>query len=305
MDRQGLEYFLRIAELGSINKAAFDLQISQPALSRQIALLEQDLGARLFTRSRSGVEMTDAGKILHAGAGPILHQMALLRDDVGKRTAGQVTLGMPPSMQLMVSAPLVERIVKEAPGVRLRIHEAINNILRDMMSGGLIDLCIGAFDVAAMDGYTRTPIVREPLLLVGDNDAGLRPDETVALSRLRHTKLILPGRPNIIRHFVEQALKRDGHPMPVMVEANVISLCLELTRRGVGYTVMPYCALQDNPSVSKMCWAPIRGLSLTWALFEKESRMHSPAVRSARKHLFAHFDYLFEQKRWPGAERAA
>jgi len=67
VDSRLIEYFLRVAELGSINRAATDLRLSQPALSRHIALLEHQLRAKLFTRTRGGVQLTEAGTLLRRG----------------------------------------------------------------------------------------------------------------------------------------------------------------------------------------------------------------------------------------------
>lgn len=64
MESRILEYVMRVAELGSINKAATDLQISQPSLSRHVSSLEAELGVQLFTRTQGGVQLTDAGRLL-------------------------------------------------------------------------------------------------------------------------------------------------------------------------------------------------------------------------------------------------
>jgi len=232
-----------------------------------------------------------------------VRQMALLRESVGKSAAGQVSIGMPPSMQRMVTAPLIERIARQTPEVAIRVHEALNDTLLELMRSSLVDLAVGAFDIAGVRGYRSTPLVREPLLVAGAAAAGLSARQPVALARLRRERLILPSRPNVFRRTAEHSFKRAGHAMPMVIEAETVSLCLELARRGLGYTVMPFCALHENPAGRELSWAPVRGLYVTWALFENESRAGSPAVSGARGELLAQVARLFDRRQWPGAER--
>ncbi|MFA7625212.1 MAG: LysR family transcriptional regulator, partial [Pusillimonas sp.] len=92
MDSRVLECFLRVAELGSINRAAVDLNLSQPALSRQIAGLEHEMQVQLFIRSQGGVRLTEAGKLLSDRVRPLLRQFAVIKAQVGERAAGLLAI---------------------------------------------------------------------------------------------------------------------------------------------------------------------------------------------------------------------
>ncbi|MDB5911685.1 MAG: transcriptional regulator, LysR family, partial [Ramlibacter sp.] len=179
MESRLLEYFLRVGELGSINKAAADLQLSQPALSRHIASVEHEMGTQLFTRTQGGVVLTEAGKLLADRARPLLRQFAILKEQVGEMAAGQVAIGIPTSWQSVFTSPLVERMTQRFPGVTLRVHEAVSNLLRDYMFAGLLDLCVVPFATTPAAGYRQTALVREPLVLVGSKTAGLDPGDPV------------------------------------------------------------------------------------------------------------------------------
>src|SRR5450631_3627565 len=179
MDSRLLEYFLRITELGSINKAAADLQLSQPALSRHVASLEHEMGTKLFNRTQGGVNLTDSGRLLADRARPLLRQFTILKEQVGEKAVGQLAVGIPPSWQHVFTSPFVEKMATQYPGVGLRVHEGVSNMLRDYMFAGLLDLCIVPFDTAAAAGYRQTALVREPLILVGKASDGLKPDEPV------------------------------------------------------------------------------------------------------------------------------
>jgi LysR family nitrogen assimilation transcriptional regulator len=302
MDSRLLEYFLRVSELGSINKSAVDLRLSQPALSRHIAALEHEMGTQLFARTQQGVTLTDEGKLLADRARPLLRQFAILKEQVGDLAAGQVAIGIPPSWQQVVTAPLVDRMSTESPGVKLRVHEGVSHILRDTMFAGLLDLTIMPFATIPAAGHHQTALVREPLVLVGDGSAGLSSESAVPVSRLDGAKLVLPGRPNIIRALVENTLVRKGMTFKAVVETDTLSLCMDLARRGIGLTVVPACSLAARDVDESLSWAPVRGLYVTWALFENQARSHSPAVRECRRMLIDTVVQALQGEAWFGAE---
>jgi LysR family nitrogen assimilation transcriptional regulator len=300
-----LDYFLRVAELGSINKAAADLHLSQPALSRHIAALEHEMGTQLFTRTQGGVMLTDAGKLLADRARPLLRQFAILKEQVGETAAGQVAIGIPTSWQQVFTSPLVEKMAHRFPGVTLRVYEGVSNVLRDYMFAGLLDLCIVPFATSPAAGYRQTALVREPLVLVGNAAAGLNPDEPVAVSVLDGVKLVLPGRPNVLRAQVEHTLLRKGMAFRMAVETDTLTLCMDLARRGLGYTVVPACAMYEHFYGSEISWAPLKGLYITWALCENQARTHSMAFREGRRLVFETVADALGSGQWLGAESAS
>lgn len=303
MDFRLLEYFLRVAEIGSINKTAVDLHLSQPALSRHIASLEHEMGTKLFNRTQGGVHLTEAGKLLSDRARPLLRQFTILKEQVGEKAAGQLAIGIPPSWQHVFTSPFVEKLVGEFPEVKLRIYEGVSNVLRDYMLFGLLDLCIIPFDSTSAAGFRQTSLVREPLVLVGNAQCGLKPDEPVPISQLDGVKLVLPGRPNVIRTQIENSLTRKGMVFKVAVETDTLALCLDLARQGIGLTVVPACALFARDFGKSVSWAPIPGLFVTWALWENQARAHSQAVREGRGLVLSTLANTLASKDWFGAER--
>ncbi|MBV8744772.1 MAG: LysR family transcriptional regulator [Xanthobacteraceae bacterium] len=281
MEARLLEYFLRVVELGSINRAAAELNLSQPSLSRWLSLLEREIGSALLIRTRQGIRTTDAGQVLVERVQPVLRQLHLLRDEIGKKATAQVTLGMPVSMQRVVTAPFAEEILRNQPHISLRVYEGINNAIRRWMEEGLLDAGIMVLTERAPRTFSAFPLATEQLMLVGDCNARLRLDTPVTLSRLDAADLILPGRPNAIRAQIENAIRRAGYAYRCRFEAETVALCLELTRRGLGYTVTPSCALDNRVFQDEdLTAAPIRNLTVTWALHINRAREHSVAVRA-------------------------
>ena len=302
MDSRLLEYFLRVAELGSINKAAADLRLSQPALSRHVGSLEHEMGTKLFNRSQGGVQLTDAGKLLSDRARPLLRQFTMLKAQIGEQAAGQLAIGIPPTWQRAFTSTFAERMIDQYPNVTLRLHEGVSHVLRDYMFAGLLDLCIVPFDTLPAAGYRQTPMMREPLVLVGSVAAELDPAEGIPISRLDGVKLVLPGRPNVLRAQGEHTLARKGMVFRLVVETDTPTLCLDLARRGRGFTVVPAGALYKHEFADSLSWAPIRGLFMTWALCENQARTHSQAVREGRQLVIATLAEALGAKVWFGAE---
>ena len=298
-----LEYFLRVVEHGSINRAADELRLSQPSLSRWLNMLEHEIGTQLLIRTRRGVRLTDAGSLLVERVRPILRQLDQLREEIGQKGKTELTLGLPLSMQRVVTVPFVEQLSLALPNVTLRVHEGINNALRKWMEEGLLDIAIMTSLEHAPANFETAPLVREQLVLVGDRHSGLRMDTPVPLSRLGIAHMILPGRPNVIRAYVENAVTRAGQIYRNRIEAETLTLCLELTRRGLGYTVMPYCALHGRlDDGTELRGAPITGLSLTWDLCVNRARVHTVAVRAVAKSLRAFVESQILSGDWPLAE---
>jgi LysR family transcriptional regulator, nitrogen assimilation regulatory protein len=303
VDSRLIEYFLRVAELGSINKAADDLRLSQPALSRHIALLEHQLRAKLFTRTRGGVHLTESGALLVERARPILRQFAALVDQIGDRASGQLSIGLAPSWRNLFTTNYVARLVAEYPGVRLRVHEGVSHELREVMHAGMLDLAIVPFESSPPQGYVHTPLVREPLVLVGALDAGLRPDKPVPLSRLKDRKLALAGKQNFIRSSIENSMTRQQLELNLLFELDAMHLSMELAQRGVADTVTPCCAVSGNGYwESLISWSPIRGAYITWALCKNTARSHSQAVREGERIVLAMVNEIIRSGIWRGAE---
>ncbi len=306
MDSRLLEYFLRVAEMGSINRAASALHLSQPALSRHMAALEHEMGAALFTRTQGGVHLTEPGRVLADRARPLLRQFSGLREEVSESAAGQLTLGVPPSWRQVFTAAFLQGLMREHPELKLRVHEAVSHALRDLLLGGSLDLCLIPFDRATATGLHQLPLVREPIIVVGDASRRFVAERPMTVTQLAQERLVLPARPNVLRMQVEQACKRRHLQARIALETDNLLLCLDLARDGAGVTAVPACAMSGavlpDPTLR---WTPVRGLWLSWALYENTARSHAPPVREARRRVLSTLKRTLAAGQWFGAEALA
>src|SRR3546814_467166 len=122
MNLRQLSYFVRIFELRNMTRAAESLHVAQPALSQQIALLEDDLGVRLLVRGPKGVQTTAEGALLYRHAQTILRQMESTRSRLhktGGQISGTVSIGLASSTAHILALPLMRLVKEEHPAIVL------------------------------------------------------------------------------------------------------------------------------------------------------------------------------------------
>ena len=280
MDTRFLSNFLRVTETRKLSQAAAELNLAQPALSRQMALLEEDVGAQLFVRHRRGVTLTEAGSLFRDRAQAILSSVEQARAAVssaGRNPTGTIALGLPTSMIYVLSGDLVEAYREHFPKVFLRVHEAVGHVVEALFKEGRLDAAI-LIEPRAMPGVELTPLIEEDLYLVGPGDAGLSFDTPVTPSDLAKVPMIMLAPDNHVRNKIEAALSRAGMSLNAALEVEGQPLTFDLVRRGLGYTVLPYCAVRAELAAGRMSSAPIAGLGLGWALGVNRARAGAPAV---------------------------
>ena len=169
MDIKQLRTFSCVAELGSLSKASDTLRVAQPALSRQIKLLEHELRAELFTRNGRGMVLTDAGRLLLARTAGIVRQIDQVRDEIqsaGGPPSGRVVLGLVPTVSCVISARLARRTVDKYPGISLCIVESYSGHLMEWLHRGEMDLAL-IYGPSSDLHLTVQSLGRDPIVAVG------------------------------------------------------------------------------------------------------------------------------------------
>lgn len=246
MDLRQLRYFARIVELESITAAAEALHIAQPSLSQHVANLEAELDAKLLVRGPSGTRPTETGHILYRHAKMVLRQMEEARAAVryGRDVpSGHVTVGLPTSTSRVLALPLLQEVVQQYPDVTLEIVEASSADLAESVALQRLDVAI-AMDVQQRVNMHVLPLLDETLLLVGPALAGNK--SAVTLDELAALPLLLPSFPNSIRMLFDRAFVAAGLELNLVAESSAAAVLLAAARAGLGWTVLPWCALAEN-----------------------------------------------------------
>lgn len=172
MTPKQLTYFTRIAECGSFAAASKELLIAQPALSHQIASLEEELGVALFFRKPRGVELIESGEQLMARAYAILRQIESTVLDIQSadlEPQGVVRVGMVPTLNNVLASQLAAAVEAHYPKVELEIIGGASRYLNQQLDNRKIDISIVHPDSAGFGRFTVAPLLREALFFVGSS----------------------------------------------------------------------------------------------------------------------------------------
>lgn len=242
MDLTRLQYFVAVAEAGSLSRAAAALHMSQPALSRQVLLLEEELGQRLFERTGRGVQATESGTALLAHARGIFDLVERARTDMQERQAsprGRLTVGLPPRLAHGLTADLVERFHAEFPDATVTVVEGLSIRLREWLVAGRVDLAL-LFDPPPSPQLHQETLVREPLVLISVRELPGRMRLADAIQR----PMVMPSGPNALRQLLEQHTRPRGLSLQLVAEVDSVQTVLSLVARGVADTVLPQGAVR-------------------------------------------------------------
>ena len=168
MDLKQLEYFVRVAELGSFTRAAIALDVAQPALSRQVRLLEVELRQNLLTRHGRGAIPTEAGQLLLEHGRGILHQVALARDELRAARgalAGRVSIGLPPSLSKLITVPLAHAFRAALPQAQLTLTEGFSLLMLEGLRAGNLDMAV-LYNPEKSPELEMTTLHKEELVLI-------------------------------------------------------------------------------------------------------------------------------------------
>jgi LysR family nitrogen assimilation transcriptional regulator len=255
MDLKQLEYFVRVAELGSFTRAAIELDVAQPALSRQVRLLEVELRQALLVRNGRGAVPTEAGKLLLDHGRGILYQVQRAREDLGRLRgglSGHVAVGLPSSVARVLTVPLMRAFREALPEARLSISEGLSGGLQEALVSGRLDIVV-LYNAQPSRELDLIALLEEELLLVRARPPGLHEDPPpgpLSLQDVARLPLVIPTRPNAIRMYVESEMAAIGCRPEVALEIDGVSAILDLVRDGAGCAILSHNALLNSPRPS-------------------------------------------------------
>lgn len=242
MNTEDLVTFVRIAETGSVTKAAELLDRPQPVLSRRIASLERQCGGHLFQRTGRGVVLTALGERVLARARVILReadQIALEGMQRGPGAVrGEVTVGLIPSLGRTISQALFARTRKEHPDIFLRVFEMFSGELSASLDKGGLDLALmlrGGTTLQHEEASFATWITH----LVGPPGDPVTARGEIAFRELEGLPLILSSSPSGARLQIDELAKQHRIRLDVIAEVNSAPITLQLLSMGLGYSLSP------------------------------------------------------------------
>ncbi len=278
MDLKQIAYFVRVAELGGFSRAAAALGVAQPALSRQVRLLEVELRQTLLTRDGRGAVPTEAGRLLIAHARGILHQVDRAREELGKlrgALAGRVAVGLPTSLARVLTVPLTRAFTRQMPEASISISEGLSWALLESLVNGRLDLVL-LYNARPSPDIEITPLQIEELFLV-QSRAHCAADGPIGLRDIAPLPLVIPSRPNAIRMRVDSEMAALGCCPSIALEIDGVSAILDLVADGTGNAILSRNAVNSSVNPALFRLRPIRDPRLRVAIAMATSA-HRPAT---------------------------
>jgi LysR family transcriptional regulator, regulatory protein for tcuABC len=305
MELRQMRYFVRVVELGSISRAALDLQLVQSALSQQIGRLEGELATRLLRRTSKGITPTEAGVAFFREAQLALrHAEQAMRAAHESRLTGSVSVGLAPTTASVLGVPLMLAMRERYADVRLHMVSALSGHLSTMLNARQLDLAV-LFDTHPARRWSVTPLLQEKLFLIQSRRHLLR--ELGAKTRIAELKglpLILPSGPHGLRSTLDGAFARAKFKPAIVAEIDSLAMLMDAVDHGLGCTLQPWAAIgrfADGPerfALTEIADAEAQRLNSLCSLSDDEL---SPAALAARVVLAQTVRELVGAGRWGGA----
>jgi LysR family nitrogen assimilation transcriptional regulator len=260
MELRSIQYFVQVADEGSITRTADKIGIAQPALTRHIQHLEAELGTQLLTRLPRGVRLTTSGRDFLDYARTIVLDVSRAREHVrgkAKAARGTVVMGTSPTLAPLLLPGCVARAREHCPAVTLKVSEGFSPQLLDALLAGRLHIAVMT-NPPRTTSLALTPLCSEPLVVVAAPGArGTR--HAFSMTELAATPFIMTVG---IRTLVEQQLAAFGVGLTVEAEVDSVETIRRLLTSGVGMSIMPVSAFHEEIRAGRLTASPIEGANL-------------------------------------------
>ena len=289
MDVRTLRYFLAVAREGSITRTAEVLHISQPALSRQLIDLEQELGKQLLIRDKRKIALTEDGLLLRRRAQEIVELMDRTEAEMtgsNERITGTVHIGAGEARAVQIAADAAEQLHEAFPQIRFRFSTGVAGEIMEMLSSGLLDFGIVSSTANIQDyDYLELPAL-DRWVLVMRKDSSLARLETISPQDIGQIPLICSWH-MLIRNELSGWLGKDLSELNVVATCDMVHNASLLIRAGMGYMfTFEVFHLNDDALCCRPLNPPMQAkMVLIWKKHQTLSRASQKFLESIKKRL--------------------
>lgn len=280
MDIQNLQAFLLVAEEGSFSLAAERLHLSQPAVSKRIALLEQGLGCELFDRIGRHIGLTEAGLALLPHAKAIVQRLFTAEQavrDLSGEVAGQLRLATSHHIGLHRLPPILSAFSKAYPEASIDIDFTDSEQAYELIMQGRSELAVVTLAPVADDSMITRPVWRDPLEFMVAAEHPLAAGDACSLAHLAAHPAILPGLNTYTGQIVKRLFAEHRLSLQVSMATNYLETIRMMASVGLGWTVLPRTMLDSG-----LVALPVSGVEIgrTLGLVYHRSRSLSRAAQA-------------------------
>lgn len=266
MNFKQLEYFSAVAEAKSISRAARNLHVAQPPISRQIAMLEDELGVCLFLRTNKGVELTEAGQSLYQQSQNLFQNLRMIADSVRDVDAG--LMGILKIGTIYSDIPFAMKALKEFhrnyPKVELYIRQGSPDDLLDDLQKGKLHALFLRSTVTDRFGFHERILGEDPLELIMRKDLDPAPDrDAIPITALRDVPMCMLRSDDVWRYseHLIQRCQQNGFTPNTVCRCYDSPMAMQLVQAGVGVSFLPRSIVEVLPGAGLVS-KPIEGLDV-------------------------------------------
>ena len=256
MELKSIKFFMTVAHSGNITRAAEQLGIVQPALTRHINQLEEEFGVRLLSRQPRGVQLTTAGREFLEYCRRIVDEVERARHELtahGDQPRGLIALGSTTTLARVLMPTVLGKTMMELPQVSLRVVESRSVRLHEQLLTGALDMAILTNPIGSYQ-LSMQPLLSEPLCMVGRPDCMPKKKSLAAADIGQVPLVITPG----MLALVTGAQKKTRQSLQLVAEVESIETirCLLLTESVT--TVVPQTAFWEDIQARRLIAIPIK-----------------------------------------------
>jgi DNA-binding transcriptional LysR family regulator len=264
MDIRQLEMFRAVAEEASFTRAAERLHVSQSAISRQVKLLEDELGGMVLHRGGRRVTPTPAGELLLRLANRVQRDMREVVSQISETRElqrGALTLAGGMTVCMYVLPRLLRKFRSLYPRIDLRVASGSSEELQGMLRSHEVDLALLTLPVVAKDLEVR-PVLKEEMVVVTAPRHPLSRERTVDPAQLGRYPLIVYEPGSNTRKAIDQFFLEQEIPMDVAMETENVEIIKAMVAAGLGITLIPYMGIARDVRLGRFAYARVRGRRL-------------------------------------------
>ncbi|MEK8127648.1 LysR family transcriptional regulator [Paenibacillus filicis] len=251
MEVRKLQHFVEVAAAGSFTKASERLHVAQPAISKSIQKLEEDLEVTLFDRSEKSAILTPEGRVLLRHAHAILERVEEARHEMRELRglqSGEVQIGLPSMFSSAYFPPIMKAFREDYPSLRINVVEEGTVQIRSLLEQKKVDLGIIAYDPEEQE-LDVDPLLTDELVVCFPADHPLAGRNRVTLQQVLAEPLVLFKEGYFQRKLLEEASAASGLPQKIIFTTNQLSLIRSLVLEGVGVTLFLSMLTAGDPQL--------------------------------------------------------
>ncbi len=261
MDVGQLKMFTAVAEDKSFTAAAERLHVSQSAVSRQLKLLEEELGTLLFHRGKRGASLTDSGRILLAAAHRIAREIQDVASQISETHAlqrGVLRIGGGMTVCLFILPKLLRKFRAQYKDVDLHVTTGSTEAILRLLRSRDIEIALLTLPLVEPDLEVRQVLKEEMVVLTAPRHPLTRKRSVDVRAMARHP-LILFEKGSNTRKVVDEFFVAEGIPVNVIMETENVDIIKSMVAAGLGVTIVPFGAIAHDVRAGRFAWARLRG----------------------------------------------